>query len=149
MTAGAPPRRLGAALPGVELAESRAVLRTESGVRPALRQTPGDGPLVSALVETTTGRVLEATPLAGEQLREFCAALPELFRAAAAPALVFGRLDAPAKALLKDLVLVSSTRVHVAQRLPNEGALAVASVSDRSESIGSIVSEARARLARF
>jgi len=37
----------------------------------------------------------------------------------------------------------------VAQRLPNEAAHAVASVSDRSESIGWIVAEARARLARF
>jgi hypothetical protein len=153
MTLGAP-RRAPAGASESNGAETRGEHRTESGVRPATRgpsEPSAEGPLISALVATRSGRVLEGPDsAAGGKLRDFCGALPELFGPRElSSTLSFRGLDAAAKAQLRDLVLVSPTHVHVAHRHPQDPELAVLSVADRNQSIGWIVSEARARLARF
>jgi hypothetical protein len=155
MTAGAAPRRsVVGAWHGTRVGTPNGELRTESGVQPAARaqpETAAEGPLLSALVETETGRVLDGPPPAeSAPLREFCAALPVLFAESnVAPALVFSRLGGSAPVALRDLLLVSHTRVHVVQRVPSQPDLAVACVADRSESVGWIVAQARARLERY
>jgi hypothetical protein len=113
-------------------------------------RTSVDGSFSSAMVDTRTGLVLGAEPGSdAATLAEFAAALPELFRAAdVSEHLHSARLDAAAPAEVRDLVLVSPSRVHVAQRLPQDPALAVAVVAGRSGSLGWIVGEARARLTR-
>lgn len=116
-----------------------------SGLRPA---TPGPSPededdeLISVLVEARTGHVAE---LAGDESRvldDFRATVPELFSPAVH--LTLGAESAPLE--LRDLVLVSPQRVHVAQRVPRDPKLVLVSVSSRSRSLGLVVSETRARL---
>jgi hypothetical protein len=109
-----------------------------------------DGSFTSAMVDTRNGLVLGAEPGSDSAtLADFAAALPELFRATdVSEHLHSTRLDAAAPAQIRDLVLVSPGRVHVAQRLPREPALAVAVVASRTASLGWIVAEARARLTR-
>jgi hypothetical protein len=110
----------------------------------------GEGSFTSAMVDTRTGLVLGAEPGSDSAtLAEFAGALPELFRATdVSEHLHTARLDAAAPAKIRDLVLVSPGRVHVAQRLPRDPGLAVAVVASRSGSLGWIVAEARARLTR-
>jgi len=123
-----------------------------SGTRPATRlarRTTSDGALSSALVQSSTGKVLEVRA-GSEGLEEFATALPELMGAPSlARALSVGRLQTATAGYLQDLVLVSPERVHVAQRLPENPELAVVSVARRSASLGWIVSEARATLNRI
>jgi hypothetical protein len=102
------------------------------------------------MVDTRSGLILGAEPGTDTAtLAEFAAALPELFRAAdVSERLHLARLDAIAPAQIRDLVLVSPRRVHVAQRLPRDPELAVVSVASRTGSLGWIVAEARAKLTR-
>ena len=122
---------------------------TSAGDAGAVPATDDDS-FTSALVDTRTGLVLGAE--AGTdptRLADFASALPELFRATdVSERLLTGRLDAAAPAGVRDLVLVSTCRVHVAQRLPRDPDLAVVSVSGRGASLGWIVAEARAKLSR-
>lgn len=122
-----------------------------SGVRPATRLPDAentDRTLVSARVDTRSGLLVdESTSLSGT-LAEFAAALPELLAPVSAVSkLVLEPLVGPAR-VLKELVLISPRRVHLAQRLPEQPEVALVSAADRGASLGWIVSEARARLGR-
>jgi hypothetical protein len=116
-----------------------------SGLRPATRVPSAeneDEELISVLVEAHTGHV---AGLAGDECRvldDFRATVPELFSPAVH--LTLGAESAPLE--LRDLVLVSPKRVHVAQRVPRDPKLVLVSVSNRSKSLGLVVSETRARL---
>jgi hypothetical protein len=116
----------------------------------AQSRAAADDSLDSAMVDTRSGLILGAEPGTDTAtLAEFAAALPELFRTAdVSERLHLARLDAVAPAPIRDLVLVSPRRVHVAQRLPGDPELAVVSVASRTGSLGWIVAEARAKLTR-
>jgi hypothetical protein len=120
-----------------------------SGVRPAVRVVPGGAgaALGSALVEASSGRVLRALSSASgsENLVEFATAVPELLGAPnPARSLALGSLKGTTSAPLRDLVLVSPARVHVAQRTERDPDRVVLCVTERGPSIGWIVSQARA-----
>jgi hypothetical protein len=110
-----------------------------------------DSELASVLADVGTGDLVESPPDsdAAGRLADFAAALPELFASASlSRRALYGRLDDDATSGLQDIVLISPRRVHVAQRVRNEPGLALVSVAPRTESIGLILSEARARLTR-
>jgi hypothetical protein len=110
---------------------------------------PADSDLSSALVDIRTGTVVEAGAAGNAQgLEDFAAVLPELFADPCSRSMVFRLADAASAAGLDDIVLISPRRVLVAQRVPAEPGLALVSVSTRAGSIGLVLSEARARLAR-
>jgi len=120
-----------------------------SGVRRAVRPPSDLGALVSALADATSGRLVEAPGVEATALEGFAGALPELFETAiTAHGLEAGRLDSKTVSGLQDLVLVSPTRVHVAQRLVRNPRAVLLSVADRESSIGWIVSQARSELDR-
>lgn len=119
----------------------RSGLRPATGVFTLENETDE---LISVLAVARTGRV--ADPLVGSEahaLDDFRSTLPELF-APAGTQLTFDASHEPA--VLRDLVLISPKRVHVAQRVPRDPSLVLVSVSNRSSNIGLVVSEARARL---
>jgi hypothetical protein len=122
-----------------------------SGVRPAVRvpntESPADA-VISVLSVAGSGALASVPFGDGEAtLDDFRAALPELMGDGRAPSCLSpeGACGASGPELL-ELVLVSRNRVHVALRVPRDPKLALLSVSNRSESLGVIVSEARARL---
>jgi hypothetical protein len=119
-----------------------------SGVRPATRAATADSPLVSALAKASSGRLVESSleGASGSELSDFASALPELLRAPAAGPGAPAELGHTSAAGVLDLVLVSPRHIHVAQRLPDSPELVLVSVAPRSMSIGSVLSETRARL---
>jgi hypothetical protein len=120
-------------------------------VRPPAGEDP-DAPLVSALADSRNGRLLSApsgSPRA-LALEGFATVLPELFDGrSVARSLTSGRIDGGGAAPLEDIVLVGKSRVYVAQRVPNEPGLVLATVAGRDASLGYVVSEARASLSRL
>src|SRR5262249_42661962 len=129
--------------------------RAESGVRRAVRPPPEEdpeAPLLSALADSRSGTLL--SPPSGSPraraLEGFTTVLPELFEGPrVAQTLTSGRIDGGAVAALEDIVLVGRDRVYVAQRVPHEPALVLATVAGRDASLGYVVSEARASLTRL
>jgi hypothetical protein len=114
-----------------------------------MQRATSDGEFSSAFAEIRSGALIDGGPGdAPPPLQDFAAALPELFADGCSRSMVFRLDDAAAAAGLDDIVLISPRRVHVAQRVPDEPGLALVSVSARTGSIGLILSEARARLAR-
>jgi len=122
-----------------------------SGVRPATRlpeTAQGDDALVSARVDTRTGLLIDDPAPLPATLAEFAAALPELLAPVSAVSkLVLEPMLGPPR-VLKELVLISPRGVHLAQRLPDHPEIALVSAAQRGTSLGWVVSEARARLAR-
>jgi hypothetical protein len=124
----------------------------ESGVRPAVRVSSDESApdaVVSVLSVVGSG-ALASVPFGDDgeaALDDFRAALPELMGDGRAPPCLSadGACGASGPELL-ELVLVSRNRVHVALRVPRDPKLSLLSASNRSESLGVIVSEARARL---
>lgn len=149
---GSAPRKLGTNL-AVVFPLAKMATETPGATHSPTRSvdaTTDDGSFTSAVVDTRTGLVLGAE--AGTDpapLADFASALPELFRAAdVSERLQSARLDAAAPAGMRDLVLVSPRRVHVAQRLPRDPELAVVCVASRTASLGWIVAQARTKLTR-
>jgi hypothetical protein len=107
----------------------------------------------SALADLRCGTILglpeDGPPDA--RLESLAAAAPELFASERASwELIFGRLvacDEPQG--FQDIVLVSRDHVHVAMRCTRDPSIALIGVAGRNRSVGSIVAEARARLARL
>jgi len=131
-----------------DTAEPEAGSPHVSGVRRAVRPPSASEALISALADAASGRLVETSGAATSALESFAAELPELFEVAlTAHGLEAGRLESKT-AGLQDLVLVSPTRVHVAQRLVRNPRAVLLSVADREASVGWVVSEARSELAR-
>jgi hypothetical protein len=100
------------------------------------------------LAKASSGRLVESSleGASGSELSDFASALPELLRAPAAGPGAPAELGHTSAAGVLDLVLVSPRHIHVAQRLPDSPELVLVSVAPRSMSIGSVLSETRARL---
>jgi hypothetical protein len=110
---------------------------------------PSSSGLSCALADMRIGTIvgMSGTTL-NESLEGLAAATPELFATDRISwELVFGRLKrAEELEGLRDLVLVSKQRVHVALRSQQNPSLVLIGTAPRTRSIGAIVSEARVRL---
>jgi hypothetical protein len=119
---------------------------------PALGPTASDSGLACAIADLRIGALVGVNGVAvDERLEGLAAATPELFATDRISwELVFGRLKRVDELEgLRDIVLVSKHRVHVALRSQHNPSLVLIGVAQRTRSIGSIVSEARARLAEL
>lgn len=109
--------------------------------------------LISALADLRMGTLLGTIESGqnAERLENFASAVPELFATDRVSwELVFQRLKRAGELDgLQDLVMVSRRHVHIAIRSTRDPSIVLIAVAPRTRSIGLIVSEARARLARI
>lgn len=116
-------------------------------------EQPTASSLVSAIADLRMGTLIGGSEggAAAERLESFASAVPELFATDRVSwEIVFQRLKrADELDGLQDLVMVSRRLVHIAIRSTRDPSIVLLAVAPRNRSIGLIVSEARARLARI
>lgn len=106
--------------------------------------------LVSAVADIRLGTLMSAPGDAESSalLWELAAAAPELFATDRISwDVVFGRLHSQAALQgFQELVLVSSQHVHIVLRSTQDPFIALVGVAPRTQNVGLVLSEARARL---